>query len=231
MAKKALIAGATGLIGKELLALLLADPTYEQVIALVRKPLPIQHKKFVQQLTDFDHLEEVSEHLRDVADVFCTLGTTIKVAKTKEAFRKVDYEYPVRLAQLAMQNEVQQFLIVTSMGANRDSGIFYNQVKGEVEEEIRGIGLPASHIFRPSLLLGDRAESRLGEQIGSVLARVLSPFMVGGLHKYRPIHVKTVAQAMVHTARSQVKGEHVYLSEEIANRGNAKKAADSTQPP
>jgi uncharacterized protein YbjT (DUF2867 family) len=219
MAKKALIAGATGLIGKELLALLLEDPQYEQVIALVRKALPIQHKKLVQQVTDFDHLEEVSEHFRDVADVFCTLGTTIKKAKTKEAFRKVDYEYPVRLAQLAMQNGAQQFLIVTAMGANRDSGIFYNQVKGQVEEKLRGIGLPALHIFRPSLLLGERAESRLGEQIGSVLAGVLTPLMVGGLRKYRPIHVKTVAQAMVHTARSQAKGLHVYSSEEIANRG------------
>jgi uncharacterized protein YbjT (DUF2867 family) len=219
MTKKALIAGATGLIGKELVALLLSDPHYEQVIALVRKPMPIQHTKLVQHLTDFDHLEEVSELFRDAADVFCTLGTTIKVAKTKAAFRKVDYEYPVRLARLAMQNGAQQFLIVTAMGANRDSGIFYNQVKGQVEEEIRGIGLPALHIFRPSLLLGDRAESRLGEQIGSVLAGILTPFMVGGLRKYRPIHVKTVARAMVHTARTQVKGYHVYSSEEIAKRG------------
>jgi uncharacterized protein YbjT (DUF2867 family) len=218
MAKKALIAGATGLIGKELLALLLENPHYEQVIALVRKPLPIQHKKLVQQLTDFDHLEEVSDLFRDAADVFCTLGTTIKAAKTKEAFRKVDFEYPVRLAQLAMQNGAQQFLIVTAMGANRESGIFYNQVKGQVEEELRGIGLPALHIFRPSLLLGERAESRLGEQTGSVLARVLTPLMVGGLRKYRPIHVKTVAQAMVATAQSHVKGLHVYSSEEIANR-------------
>jgi uncharacterized protein YbjT (DUF2867 family) len=219
MAKKALIAGATGLIGKEVLALLLADPHYEQVIALVRRPLPIQHTKLVQQLTDFDHLEEVSELFGGAADVFCTLGTTIKAAKTKESFRKVDYEYPVRLAHLAMQNGAHQFLIVTSMGANRDSGIFYNQVKGQVEEEIRGIGLPALHIFRPSLLLGDRAESRLGEQIGSVLARVLTPIMVGGLRKYRPIHVKTVARAMVLTARTQAKGQHVYSSGEIAKLG------------
>jgi uncharacterized protein YbjT (DUF2867 family) len=219
MGKKVLIAGATGLIGKELLELLLADPSYEQVIALVRKPLSLQHKKLVQQLTDFDHLEEKSEHFQNAAAVFCTLGTTIKAAKTQEAFRRVDYEYPVKLAQLAMQNGAEQFLIVTAMGANRDSGIFYNRVKGQVEEEIRRIGLPALHIFRPSLLLGERTESRLGERIGSILARALSSLMVGSLHKYRPIHAETVARAMVHTALGDVKGQHVYTSEEIANRG------------
>jgi uncharacterized protein YbjT (DUF2867 family) len=221
MAKKALIAGASGLIGKELLALLLADPNYGEVIALVRKPLALQHTKLVQQLTDFDHLEEVSLHFRNTEDVFCTLGTTIKAAKTQEAFRKVDYEFPVKLAELAMQYGCKQFLVVTAMGANKDSGIFYNKVKGQVEHKISGIGLPAVHIFRPSLLLGDRAESRLGEHIGTVLAKALSPLMAGGLRKYKPIHVKTVAEAMVHTALSRSTGLHVYSSEETANRGRA----------
>jgi uncharacterized protein YbjT (DUF2867 family) len=215
MAKTALVAGATGLIGKEVVGLLLANPDYERVITLVRKPLDIQHEKLVQQVTDFDHLEEVSGHILEAEDVFCTLGTTIKVAKSKEAFRKVDYEYPVRLAQLAKQCGTKRFLIVTAMGADPHSRIFYNQVKGQAEEQIKRVGLASLHIFRPSLLLGDRTEVRLGEKIGSILGKLSSWAMIGGLRKYRPIPSKVVAEAMVHAAQSQSKGQQVYLSDEI----------------
>jgi uncharacterized protein YbjT (DUF2867 family) len=216
MAKTALVAGSTGLIGKELVRLLLADPNYDRVIALLRKPLNIQHEKLIQQVTDFERLEEISDNFPEEADVFCTLGTTIKAAKSKEAFRKVDFEYPVRLAQIAKKYGAKHFLIVTAMGANPDSRIFYNQVKGQVEEKLKELELSGLHIFRPSLLLGDREEFRIAERIGSALAKLISFAMVGGLRRYKPIHSLEVAQAMVRAAQSRNERLHIYLSDEIA---------------
>jgi uncharacterized protein YbjT (DUF2867 family) len=212
--KKAVIAGATGLIGRELVHLLLHDIHYDEVFILVRTMTPLDHPKLTQVVTDFNNLEEIAVYLNH-ADVFCTLGTTIKIAKTQEAFRKVDYEYPLQLAQLAQTHAANQFLVVTAMGANANSKIFYSKVKGQLENSLKLLGLTALHIFHPSLLLGDRKEVRKGERIGSMLSKGLSVFLIGSLSKYKPIHVNTVARGMIQAAQQEAIGTQIYEYDQI----------------
>lgn len=213
--KTALVAGATGLVGSTLVKSLLQSGDYSKVTLLVRTPLSYQHPQLEQVVIDFDHLASCAAYFH-VNEVYCCLGTTMKQAKTREAFRKVDFEYPVEMAQISKTGQVQKFLLVSAMGANSKSKIFYNRVKGETERAIVGLGLPAFHIFRPSLLLGNRQEFRLGERIGGVIASGITPLLVGGMRKYRPIHVETVARAMYIVAQGDQQGTHVYSSDDIA---------------
>ena len=213
MAKKtALVLGATGLIGGLLTDLLLEDPEYSQVTLLVRRKINRAHPNLRQEVIDFD-APDAGKVRGD--DVFCCLGTTNKVAGSREAFYKVDCTYPYEMARLALANGANQFLIVTAMGADAHSSIFYNRVKGEVEEKIAGLGYPTCCIFRPSLLLGERKEFRLGEKVGGALARVLGGLMAGGLRKYKPIQASKVAAAMLIIASHQLKGRHVFESDRL----------------
>ncbi|TXK80998.1 oxidoreductase [Paenibacillus sp. N3.4] len=221
MGKTAIVAGGTGLVGHELIQLLLQDRIYEKVIAIVRTNIPtaglVGHEKLVQWTTDYRHLESVIDpSVVEHSHVFCTLGTTIKKAGTQEQFRKVDFEYPMELGEIALKYGADAFVIVTAMGANRQSSIFYNKVKGEVEEGLRGLGLPSLSILRPSLILGDRREVRIGERMGSAVSRFLAPLMIGGLRTYRPIHARTIANGLIKAAQSGVTGVRVLTSAEIA---------------
>ena len=190
------IAGATGLTGGHLLELLLADARYSRVHALVRKPALSAHARLQEHTFDFDH--PVKPPCAD--DVFCCLGTTIKKAGSQAAFRKVDFDYVVALARMARDAGAKRFLVVSSLGADARSAIFYNRVKGEMESALRDIGFDALHIFQPSLLLGDRQEARLAERLGIAASAFIAPFMLGPVRKYRPIEAKTVAKAMWKTA-------------------------------
>ena len=212
--KTALILGATGLIGKELVKIISENEQYDKILLLVRKSFEINNERCEIQIVNFDELHEYSE-LFQVNDVFCCLGTTIKKAKTKEAFRKVDYEYPVEAAKLAKKNGVEKFLIVSAMGADANSRIFYNRVKGELEETLKKLNLPSLQIFRPSLLLGNREEFRLGEKIAEKASGFLNFIMIGPLRPYRGIQAKKVADAMVVIAQSNKKGTVIYPSNEI----------------
>lgn len=214
--KTALVAGATGLVGGELVKLLLEAPEYGGVTALVRRPLAVNHARLEQVMVDFAALDRFRERFR-VDDVFCCLGTTIKKAGSQEAFRQVDLEYPAAMARLAREEGARQFLIVTATGADPRSGIFYNQVKGQAEEAIRAAGLPAVHIFRPSLLLGRRQERRPGEQFATAVSRVIP--WVGPLKRYRPIEAKVVAAVMCRAAQAGAAGVHTYESGRIAELG------------
>ncbi|MGB8955302.1 MAG: oxidoreductase [Tumebacillaceae bacterium] len=220
MTKSALLLGASGLVGSSLLRLLLEGADYEKVTVFVRRELKLEHPKLVQRVVDFERLGEFSAEFR-VDDVFCCLGTTIRKAGSQEAFRKVDFTYPVECAKLAKAEGAERFLIITAMGANARSGIFYNRVKGEVEEALMGLHLPSLHIFRPSLLLGERAEMRVGESIGIKLAPVLGAVLVGPLRKYRAIEGRVVAKAMYRVAQGVDARVHVYLSDRIAEVGRA----------
>src|SRR6267154_2386307 len=155
--KTALLAGSTGLIGRQLLELLLKDDHYSNVIAISRKKLEITNPKLINVVCELSQLSNYSDELK-ADDVFCCLGTTMKVAKSKEKFRAVDFDAPVMLARIAKENGAKKFLLVSALGANKNSSIFYNQVKGEVEQAIQQIGVEACHIFRPSLLIGPRRE-------------------------------------------------------------------------
>lgn len=202
--KTALLVGATGLVGSLLLEQMLADDYYKEVIVLTRKPIPLQHIKLIQHIIDFENLEAYA-HLIKANDVYCCLGTTIKKAKTKEQFYKVDFVYPTEIAKIAKFNGANHFSIVTAMGACKSSTFYYNRVKGEVEEAIEHLQFKSTHIIRPSLLLGERSEFRLGEEIGKVIAKGLEFMMVGGLKKYRPIEAKAVAVAMYQLGKDACK--------------------------
>lgn len=212
--KTALLLGATGLVGTELLHILLKAPQYAKVIILTRKRMKMESPKLEQIIVDFDQLSNYKEYFH-VNDVYCCLGTTIKKAGAKDAFRKVDYEYPVTAARLAKECQVEKFLIITAMGANPNTKIFYNRVKGEVEETIKSIGIPSLHFFRPSLLLGDRKEFRFGEKLASVLSPIYSFLLVGTLRQYKPIQARDVALAMYKTSMESATGTHTYLSNQI----------------
>lgn len=217
MGRKAVVAGATGLVGKELVQLLLHSPAYDRVVILARRTGNVQHAKLVEKTIDFETFAD-AEFADDFqgADVFCTLGTTMKKARTKEAFRRVDRDYPYRFGRLAKQAGAGQFLIVTAMGAKRDSAFFYNQVKGQIEEDLIALHLPALYLFRPSLLLGKREEFRLAERCGGAAAKAVSFAMLGPLRKYKPIHARTVAQGMLAAAVTDRPGTHLYQSDQIA---------------
>lgn len=191
MSKKALIVGASGLVGMPLSLEVAKNSTYEKVTLLLRKPLAINHPKIEQKIIDFDNLEGLelkADH------VFCCLGTTINKAGSKEAFKKVDYTYPLAIAKIAEKENVELFAIVTAMGANENSMIFYNKVKGATETSLAALNIPHIGIFRPSMLLGDRKERRLGEQLGKVFMK-MADFITPA--KYKAIHVDLVAKAMV----------------------------------
>ena len=208
--KTAIIAGASGLIGSSLTQQLLNSKDYCQVVALVRKPLNIEHPKLNQQVIDFDQLAELPDFPKG-DDVFCTLGTTIKTAGSKESFYKVDFTYPYELAKRALAAGAERYFIVSAMGADVDSLYFYNRVKGEIEDKVSFLDYRTIYIFKPSLLRGDRNESRLGEKIALAITRII-PF-IGPLKKYHPIHADKVADAMLKVAKQEVKGCYYYESE------------------
>lgn len=219
--RTAIVAGGSGLVGKELLKQLLSDPSYNKVIVLVRKKMNVDqlrgYEKLDQRVIDFTKLAD-SLAPADLAHahVFCTLGTTIKKAGTKQQFRRVDLEYPLQLGKMASSGQADAFAIVTAMGANRDSAFFYNQVKGEVEDGLRAIQLRSLYILRPSLILGDRGEFRLSERWGSVLAQAITPLLVGKLRTYRPIHASAIASGLIRAVKSGKTGVHVFSSQKIA---------------
>jgi uncharacterized protein YbjT (DUF2867 family) len=154
-------------VGGLLVRSLLQNPAYGRICVLVRRPLEWGHPKLEQHVVDWERLEEQKDLFRDVDDLYCCLGTTIKKAGSQENFRQVDFHYPVKAAKLAKEHGVSQMLVISSMGADAGSRVFYSRTKGEMEEALSAIGFRSLHIFRPSLILGDRKEKRLGEQLAA----------------------------------------------------------------
>ena len=219
--KTALIIGSTGLVGSHLLNLLLDSNDYIKVITFVKRDAGIKHPKLTQHIIDFDKPETYKE-LVVGDDFFCTIGTTIKKAGNKEAFRKVDFEYPRQFATFALQNKVKQFLIVSSLGADANSGNFYLKTKGEIQDFLKECNFESVSILQPSLLLGNRTEFRLGEKIGAFFMKTLSFIFIGNLKKYKPIEGKTVAKALLITAQKNYKGFHIIESDSIQKIANKK---------
>ncbi|KEZ50645.1 MULTISPECIES: NAD(P)H-binding protein [Metabacillus] len=216
--KKAMIVGASGLIGTELLELLLSSKHYSEVKTVTRKALDRKHDKHKNIVVDFNHLS-ASKHEFEVDDLFLCLGTTMKKAKSKEAFYKVDFEYSVEAAKLAKQQGVKRVLAVSAIGADRDSLFYYNRVKGQMEDALRNIGLPSVILFRPSLLLGDRQEFRMGEKLGEWLFKLFGFVFIGKLKAMKPIHAKTVAKAMLKEAQNKDPLVITFQSDEIKDIG------------
>jgi uncharacterized protein YbjT (DUF2867 family) len=204
--KTALIAGATGLVGNHLLQLILSSDRYSKVTAIVRTKIP-DHPKLNQITVDMGDVKSYAGLSAD--DVFCCLGTTIAKAGSKEKFKEVDFNFPVTLAAGMKAAGATQYLLVSALGASKESSIFYNRVKGEVEAAVSDVGFRCVHVFRPSLLLGDRQEKRSGEEAAKLFYKIFG-FLIP--LKYKSIEARTVAKAMLHFAVQEDTGFFVHES-------------------
>ena len=249
MCRTAIIIGASGLVGKEVLKQLLIDSDttkkiisgksicssenntetnsiFSKIIIFVREPIALTHEKLEQHVINFDAIEDYCNLIKGNI-VFCCLGTTIKKALSRDAFLKVDYTYPLELAKIAKKNGVKSFLIISSVGANTHSSNFYLKVKGDVEAALEKIDFTSLIVMRPSLLLGDRNEFRFGELAFKVLMKFFSFAFVGKLRKYRAIESVVVAKAMVRlsilsmnkASVSKLSGLNIFQSDSIAELG------------
>ncbi|MER5811031.1 NAD(P)H-binding protein [Streptomyces sp. NPDC002033] len=212
--RTALLAGATGLVGTRLLDRLLADPRYGRVTVLARRPPSRTDGKLDLRLVDFDALDGSS--VPPVDDVYCTLGTTIKKAGSQEAFRRIDQHYTVTVAALARTAGAHRIALCSSTGADPTARAFYLRVKGDTEREVGALGYESTEIFRPSLLLGERADRRPAEGAVIALAPLLTPLLAGPLRPYRPITADRLAAAMIESLAGAAPGTHVHVYDDIA---------------
>ena len=210
--RSAIVAGGTGLVGGILLRLLGQDSTYRRVTSLVRREVP-PPPGVESQRVDFDRLDELA--LPPVDDAFCCLGTTRRAAGSDAAFRRVDFDYVVAFARLAKRAGAQRFLLVSSIGASSRSTLLYPRTKGESEAAIEAIGFTTVVILRPSLLVGDRVEKRLGESLALRASRLTGPLLVGPLRRYAPTDAAAVAKTLITAAATVGPGVTVIESDRI----------------
>lgn len=217
MPRTALIAGASGLVGGHLLQLLLRAEAWDRVVSLGRRRLNVEHPQLDQVIADFDHLDAVDFPPSD--DAFCCLGTTIKKAGSDEAFRRVDLDYVVAFAHQAQLHGASQFLVVSALGADPGSRIFYNRTKGEMERAIAQLPYEAVQIVRPALLLGEREKDRPKERVAELLTKPFTPLLAGPFRKYRPIQGEAVARSLIAAAQQRRPGVHIFESDELERVG------------
>ncbi len=197
--QKAIIIGSTGLVGKEVLRASLSDPYFSSVTIFVRRPTGISHPKLTEEIVDFNNMEDWRALINgDV--LFSAMGTTLKKAGSKDAQYKVDYTYQYRVAEAASENGVPDYVLVSAPGASAGSMIFYSRIKGELDRDVKKLKFRRIILIKPSILEGDRDEERSGEKLGIKFANLFKdvPF----LKKYRPVHGKTVASAMINAVKS-----------------------------
>ena len=215
--KKVLLIGASGLTGRLCLEELLKDDYFTEVEIWVRKSLEISNPKLIEKIINFSEIGEMSAVDSDY--IFCCLGTTIKKAKTKKAFRKVDFEYVTQLAKLVERAGAENFIVISSIGANAGSGNFYLRTKGEMEQFVKECKIPAIYLLRPSFLIGKRNEVRVGEKIAMNIFSALGFFMIGKFKKYRGIDALIVAKAMIILSKKRESGVHFVESDQILEIG------------
>jgi uncharacterized protein YbjT (DUF2867 family) len=214
--RTALVIGATGLIGKQLVDLLLSDPDLDKVKVFARKEIPSHTIKQIFIKTAFDSLDGIKNEITGT-DLFICMGTTIKVAGSQAQFHKVDHDYPLNFAKLARENGVVNVYLVSSIGANSKSRNFYLRTKGELEEHLAALNFNKTIIFQPSMLLGKRKEKRLGEKVGQIVMTKLNFLLFGPLSIYRAVDSLKVAKAMQAWTLKDYKGLRVISSFEILN--------------
>ena len=215
--KKAILFGASGFVGSYLLEELLKDSNYEQVTIVIRKDLNIQYPKLKMLIGDYTNLPELKENI--VADdVFIALGTTKKNTPNQDKYYQVDHDYPVLAAKIAKQNGAKSVFLVTAVGANINSSVFYIRTKGEVERDIIALDFDHTHIFRPSMILGMRKEKRILEKVFLKIWAVVEPVFIGKqLSKYRGIDAKDIAKAMLNSAKNQKEKRSIYHWKEMTD--------------
>ena len=212
--KTAIVVGATGLVGGYITQKLLEDDRYKKVKVFVRKSVRISNPKLEEHLINFEKISEWRDQL--VGDeLYSALGTTIKKAGSKDAQYKIDFTYQYEIARAASENGIKKLLLVSSAGANYKSGNFYLRTKGKLDEAVQQLAFERSLIFRPSILMGERSEKRLGESIGIKIAGTITK-IIPALKKYRPIEASRVAEAMIKSANQNLTDKiRIYQSEEI----------------
>ncbi len=194
--KKAILYGASGLVGSYILEALLKDDNYEQVVIVVRKEQGIRHPKLTTITGDFHSFADLVKGI-EIDEVYIALGTTQKKTPDRKAYYQIDHDYPVRAAKSAKENGAKTVLLVSSIGADAESKVFYTRTKGEAERDIIGLRFDHTYIFRPSMILGDRKEKRPLERVIKAVWKILHPLFIGKMNKYKGIEAKNIARAMV----------------------------------
>lgn len=208
--KTALIVGATGLVGRELLNTLLRNDYYSKILLIGRRSPEVKDNRISELIVNFDKLDDVKAEI-SANDYFCCIGTTMDQAKTKEAFYRVDFSYPLEIAKMAKNDEnFETFNVVSSYGASPQSGLFYNSVKGQMEEAMIELKLKTLHIYQPSLLLGYRPHFRLWEEMAKLASSILSFFIIGSRLRFWAIKGVQVADSMFYVATSKETGVHIH---------------------
>lgn len=215
--RTAILFGASGLVGSWVLRLLLDSDYYSKVIIITRKPFFQNHPKLEKHIIDFKVLKQY-KHFVQGDDLFFCIGTTLRDAGSVEAFRQVDVEIAREVGEIAVENNVQRFIAVSSLGADPNAGNFYRKAKGEMEVLLRRKKLPRLTIVRPSLLIGERKYSRIRETLLRIFLTLISPFLVGSLAKYKPIRAEKLARAMIKLAQEK-KPKLIYESNELREIG------------
>ncbi len=212
--KTALVIGSSGLVGKQLIFQLLNNNNYQKVIALTRKDLVLAHPKLVQLIVDFNNIATIQQQLL-ADDVFCCIGTTKSKTPNQDQYTRIDHGIPLEIAQYAKSNGATQFVLVSAMGANEKSPVFYSRLKAKVETDLAAIGFDALQIIRPALLMGARTEFRLFEKIFQWLFKPINLLMIGPLKAYKGIAAITVAKAMLNIALEKPLGVHVWTNDQL----------------
>ncbi len=214
--KTATILGATGMIGKYLCEEMIKDDYFDAVRLIVRRPISRPNARVEVKLVDFSDAESLKLSLEDTDTLFCCIGTTQKNVKgDQDLYRRIDFDIPVRAAKFAKEAGCEKFIIITSVGADAHSRTFYLKLKGELENAIKEIGFETVHIMQPSILLGDRDEKRTGEKFLQGSLKFLSRLFGGSMRKFRAIHGRTVARAMLNAAKDNSKGFFRHRYDEI----------------
>ena len=221
MSKIAIILGATGLTGGLFLQKLIADKTYTKIKLFSRKTAGLQSNKIEEFLIDVLQLEKYKEEFTGDA-VFCCIGTTAAKTKDKEVYKAIDFGIPVNAAKLAKENSIDTFVVISSMGADVSSTVFYNKTKGEMERAVLKQQIKNTYILRPSLIGGNRDKFRFGENIGKGFMSLLNPLLKGKLEKYKMIHPDKIASAMQKLAESEI-NQTIFSSDEIVEIANSRK--------
>jgi len=214
MPYQVILIGASGLIGSNLLSALIESADISRILLVLRKPLNISDPKVEELIVNFDELENFSSDIKgDI--IYSCLGTTRAATPDANLYRKIDLEYPLKLAQIAKRNGVSQFHLVSSLGANASVANSYLKLKGELENELKKLAIISLHIYQPSLLTGNRKESRFGEKIAISAFKLIDPLLIGPLKKYHSIKAETVARAMLNQSLKELKGTFIYPSIQI----------------
>ncbi|MFA6945099.1 MAG: NAD(P)H-binding protein [Pedobacter sp.] len=214
MPHQAILVGASGLIGSHLLSALIKSGDIFRIVVLVRKPLRISDPKVRELIVNFDDLESYSSDIQgDI--IYCCLGTTKASSPDSDLYRKIDLEYPLKLAGIGIRNGISQFHLVSSLGADASASNSYLRLKGELEKKLKELAIQSLHIYQPSLLTGKRKEYRLAEKIITPVFKLINPLLIGPLKQYRSIKAETVARAMLNQSLRDLKGTFIYPSIQI----------------